>query len=60
MPEQHATLDLDAQDVTDASWEDLVQTMMEDELDAVTIQAGTICGCSCASCSCASCTSCGC
>ncbi len=54
MPEQNAVLDLGAQDVTDAAWEDLVQTMMQDELDAVTPPAGTICACSC------SCASCGC
>jgi hypothetical protein len=44
MPE-NAALELDVQDITDASWEDLVQTMMQDELDAVTIQAGTMCNC---------------
>ena len=44
MPE-YSPLDLSAQDITDASWDDLVQTMMQDELDAVTIQAGTICAC---------------
>ena len=54
MPEQNALLDIDVANVTDASWEDLVEVMMADELDAVTIQAGTICACSC------SCTSCGC
>jgi hypothetical protein len=54
MPEQNAVLDITVEDVTDASWEDMVQVMMADELDAVTIQAGTICACSC------SCASCGC
>jgi hypothetical protein len=53
MPE-NAALELEVQDITDASWEDLVQTMMQDELDAVTIQAGTICNCdttpNCSSC----------
>jgi hypothetical protein len=44
MPENSA-LDLSVQDITDASWDDLVQTMMQDELDAVTIQAGTFCAC---------------
>jgi hypothetical protein len=53
MPE-NALLDLTATDVTTADWEDLVEVMMKDELDA-TAMAGCslLCGCACACHSCA-------
>jgi hypothetical protein len=35
MPDATDTLDLAAKDVSDGSWEDLVESMMEDELDAM-------------------------
>jgi hypothetical protein len=61
MPE-NGLLDLSASDVTTADWEDLVQVMMQDELDA-TAMAGcaAYCGCACSACSCScACSSCAC
>jgi hypothetical protein len=52
---ENNTLDLAAADVTSASWEDLVQVMMQDELDATSLAGCAImCGCACA-CACSSC-----
>ena len=53
MPEK--MLDLDATEVTSANWDDLVQVMMQDELDATALAGcAVICGCACA-CACSSC-----
>jgi hypothetical protein len=59
MPENDL-LDLSATDVSTAKWEDLVQVMMQDELDATALAGcALICGCSCAACGC-NCAACGC
>jgi hypothetical protein len=57
MDEKTQSLDLVAQDVSDTAWEDLVQVMMQDELDAMALaysrpQCTCACTCGPSGCSC--------